>query len=148
MAYNYFWTQHTGLSERLEFPRSHHHYVFDGRGMKSYGDIGAGFVSRSLWQFFIHKLKCYVLIYEACKIHVNHQNTYMGDLMDTFKSKILNQRKQLVQTNYMNYYKTSSISRTKSHNLNVLSWEWRCSWSSADRRCSNCIWVINNFIAY
>ena len=30
----------------------------------------------------------------------------------------------------------------------MLSWEWRCSWSSADRRCSNCIWVINNFIAY
>ena len=26
--------------------------------------------------------------------------------------------------------------------------EWRCSWSSADRRCSNYIWVINNFIAY
>ena len=27
-------------------------------------------------------------------------------------------------------------------------WEWRCSWSSADRRCSNYIWVINNLIAY
>ena len=30
----------------------------------------------------------------------------------------------------------------------VLSWEWRYSWSSADRRCSSYIWVINNFIAY
>ena len=30
----------------------------------------------------------------------------------------------------------------------VLSGEWRCSWSSADRRCSNYIWVINNLIAY
>ena len=29
----------------------------------------------------------------------------------------------------------------------VLSREWRCSWSSADRRCSNYIWVIDNFIA-
>ena len=29
----------------------------------------------------------------------------------------------------------------------VLSCEWRCSWSSADRRCSNYIWVINNLIA-
>ena len=29
----------------------------------------------------------------------------------------------------------------------VLSWEWRCSWSSADRWCSNYIWVINNFIS-
>ena len=34
------------------------------------------------------------------------------------------------------------------HWSQVLSWEWRCSWSSADRRCSNYIWVTNNFIAY
>ena len=30
----------------------------------------------------------------------------------------------------------------------VLGREWRCSWSSADRRCSNYIWVIENFIGY
>ena len=30
----------------------------------------------------------------------------------------------------------------------VISWEWRCSWSSTDRRCSNYIWEINNLIAY
>ena len=30
----------------------------------------------------------------------------------------------------------------------MLNGEWRCSWSSADRRWSNYIWVINNFIAY
>ena len=30
----------------------------------------------------------------------------------------------------------------------MLSREWRCSWSSADRRCSNYISVIDNFIAY
>ena len=35
-----------------------------------------------------------------------------------------------------------------THWCQVLSREWRCSWSSADRRCSNCIWVINNFTAY
>ena len=34
------------------------------------------------------------------------------------------------------------------HSSQVLSREWRCSWSSADRRCSNLIWVIDNFIAY
>ena len=34
------------------------------------------------------------------------------------------------------------------HWSKVLSWEWRYSWSSADRRCSNYIWVINNFITY
>ena len=30
----------------------------------------------------------------------------------------------------------------------VLSREWRCSWSGADRRCSGCIWVIDYLIAY
>ena len=29
------------------------------------------------------------------------------------------------------------------HWSQVLSQEWRCSWSSADRQCSNYIWVIN-----
>ena len=59
---------------------------------------------------------------------------------------------------------TSNISHTEFQNLNVshlvlqlslpnplkevLIWEWRCSWSSADRRCSNYIWGINKFIAY
>ena len=30
----------------------------------------------------------------------------------------------------------------------VLSQEWRCSWSRANRWCSNYNWVVNNFIAY
>ena len=34
------------------------------------------------------------------------------------------------------------------HSSQVLSREWRCSWSSADRGCSNYIWVMDNFIAY
>ena len=34
------------------------------------------------------------------------------------------------------------------HWYQVLSREWRRSWNSADRRCSNYIWVINNFITY
>ena len=63
------------------------------------------------------------------------------------------------------YRQISNIRGTKSQNLNdshlvlrlfspslywshVFSREWRCSWSSADRRCSNYIWVINNLIAY
>ena len=32
------------------------------------------------------------------------------------------------------------------HWSQVLSWEWRCRWSSADRQCSNYIWVINNLL--
>ena len=62
------------------------------------------------------------------------------------------------------HHKISNISRTKSRTLPILvsacsclstlywsqalSGEWRCSWSSAERRCSKYIWVINNFIAY
>ena len=43
----------------------------------------------------------------------------------------------------------SSCSCLRSiHWSQVLSWEWRCSWGSADRRCSNYIWVINDFIAH
>ena len=39
---------------------------------------------------------------------------------------------------------------THTHTCNLLkpSRKWRCSWSSADRRCANYIWVINNFITY
>ena len=33
------------------------------------------------------------------------------------------------------------------HWSQVLNQEWRCSWSSADRRCSNYIWVIKKNIA-
>ena len=43
---------------------------------------------------------------------------------------------------------SSCICLCSIHRSQVLSREWRCSWSSADRRCSNYIWVINNFIAY
>ena len=32
--------------------------------------------------------------------------------------------------------------------IHVLSWGWKCSWSSADRRCSNYIWVINSLISH
>ena len=32
------------------------------------------------------------------------------------------------------------------HWSQVLSWEWRCNWSSADRRCSYYIWVFNNLL--
>ena len=28
----------------------------------------------------------------------------------------------------------------------MLSWEWRCSWSSADRRCSNYIWEFHRLL--
>ena len=64
----------------------------------------------------------------------------------------------------VDYRKAFCISHTEFKNSNVslsscsclcpihwsqmLSQVWRCSWSSADRRCSNYIWEINKFIAY
>ena len=61
----------------------------------------------------------------------------------------------IFQSVAINYRQTYDISRTKSQNLNVsrpvlqvLSRELRCRWSSADSRCFNYIWLINNFIAY
>ena len=65
----------------------------------------------------------------------------------------------------LNYRKISNIRHTKSKNSIasrislqlvffatywslVISGEWRCSWSCADRQCSNYIWLINNLIAY
>ena len=64
-----------------------------------------------------------------------------------------------------NYRIISNIIRTKFQNLkfflvsacsclcaiywsHVFSAEWRCGWRTADRWCSNYIWVINNLIAY
>ena len=41
-----------------------------------------------------------------------------------------------------------SCSLNPIHWIQVLSREWRCSWSSADRRWSNYIWVSNNIVAY
>ena len=43
---------------------------------------------------------------------------------------------------------SSAIWRPFCLDLNVLGREWRYKWNSADRRCSNYIWVINNFIAH
>ena len=46
----------------------------------------------------------------------------------------------------LNVSVSSYICLCPFHWSQVLSREWRCSWGSADRRCSNYIWVINKFI--
>ena len=40
------------------------------------------------------------------------------------------------------------VSSCPIHRIQALSREWRCSWSSVDRRCSNFLCVINKCIAY
>ena len=64
---------------------------------------------------------------------------------------------QVTSSHVIDYCQISNINHTKYQNLNVshlilqltkwaiywsqvLSREWRCSWSSADRRCCNYIW--------
>ena len=47
-----------------------------------------------------------------------------------------------------NVSRPASQSTLLIHWSQVLSREWRCSWSNADRRCSNYIWLINNCITY
>ena len=88
------------------------------------------------------------------------QITATRNLVATKVVRLAGQKRHPVIT----YCKVSKIRRTKFQKLNVLAsacsclctiyWsqvlngEWRYSWSSADRRCSNYIWVINNLIAY
>ena len=54
-------------------------------------------------------------------------------------------QKHVLSFKYNDFFKMANLKAISSSA--TLSWEWRCSWSSADRRCSNYIWVINNFIA-
>ena len=71
---------------------------------------------------------------------------------------------EFLNCQFVMVHQTPHTSRTKSINLiisclvlqlslpnplkRMLSREWRCSWSSANRRCSRCIWVIKKFFAY
>ena len=58
---------------------------------------------------------------------------------------------QCKQTTFLNKQQTMFLVSSRSCLCpidwsQVLSREWRGSWSSADRRCSNYIWMINKFI--
>ena len=60
------------------------------------------------------------------------------------------------QSSVWNYRQIFNIRGAKSpngflytiHLSQVLGREWRCSWSSAYKRCSKYIWVVNNYFAY
>ena len=75
------------------------------------------------------------------------QETMEQVLNKVLPSKLLNMPSNL-------WYKVHQIPKPKCFCLCPIHWrqalsrEWRCCGSSADRRCSNYIWVINNFIAY
>ena len=112
---------------------------------------GTRFSQLSVLEIFIQK--CILILLLDVSKPSGHGNTF-----DRFIDALTN------WTNFHKYCEFSNIRRTKSKNSNasqmacsclratywshVLSGEWRCSWSSADRRCSNYIWLNNNLIAY
>ena len=60
-----------------------------------------------------------------------------------------------ITNNYLNqsyrknlWYKQMPKLKCFSSRLAVVFAHWSCSWSSTDRRCSNYIYLINNFIIY
>ena len=101
-------------------------------------------------------------------VYTSHEAVHVADI--EFQQLIVLSSVHYFPSGEFNRYppwtnrKVSNIRRTRCQNLNasrlglqlslrnllkqVLSGEWRCSWSSADRRCSNHILVINNLIAY
>ena len=110
----------------------------------------------------------------AASIRVNQSGTCLSvhmkwsNLEDYWQISHMTHWEQIVQPQQNKgrqkhmYRQISNISHTKSQTLmflvsscsclcpiywsQVLSREWRCSWSSADRRCSNFIWVINTLL--
>ena len=71
-------------------------------------------------------------------LNVNLSSCYSTSPVKSFISAAQNRKMFLV----------SSCNLPNPFWSQVLSQEWRFSWSSANRRCSNCIWLINNFVAY
>ena len=75
---------------------------------------------------------------------------YSPDIMD-FSPKVYCQISNVRHTklpNWMFLVSSCSLSLPNLLKPEVLSREWRCGWISANRRCSNYIGVINDFIAY
>ena len=77
-------------------------------------------------------------------LHWCYMNVKSHQLLDRLFSITIKKTSKLIITGHLWGESTGHqwISLTKGQ---VLSGEWRC-WSSADRWCSNYIWVINNLI--
>ena len=84
---------------------------------------------------------CYVYLFY-------HNNIYLYWIEIKFKCAYYHQTSNIRDQRKKMFLVLSCSCLCPIHWSQVLSQEWRCSWSSADRRCSNYIWVINSFIAY
>ena len=74
-------------------------------------------------------------------------NQIIKEMVRYLKKHTSNLQYKLHQTPNLMFLVSSCCCLCPIHWSQVLSREWRCSWSSADSRCSNYIWVINNFTA-
>ena len=74
------------------------------------------------------------------------QMSYPALAMQSIYCQISNTRRTNIQ-NFLMFRVSSFSCLCPSYWCQLLGREWRCSWSCADRRCFNYIWVINDFIA-
>ena len=90
---------------------------------------------RNLWYMYVAAAICLFLGFLELSAHDLIINTVKHQIQDAQNPKTW-------------IFLVSSCScPCPCHLSQALSREWRCSWSSADRRCSNYIWVMNNFIS-
>ena len=124
-----------------------------------------GYRAGVLWDLWDGPIMDKVILKDTIKIHwpLKSTDTQTQQCMNVMHNS-LGWTAHNMYNDTTNYCQTSNISAPNPktqmflvpscsclcpiHWTQVLSQEWRCSWSSADRRSSNYIWVISKFIAY
>ena len=95
-------------------------------------------------------------------VYLDQMPTRTFDAIVPYGVKYVLQRNPLQGLHMSNEYRYTCNIGVPTQNLNVsfcsclcpihwsqvLSQDWRCNWSSADRRCSSYVWMMNNVIAY
>ena len=95
-------------------------------------------------------------------VYLDQMPTRTFDAIVPYGVKYVLQRNPLQGLHMSNEYRYTCNIDVPTQNLNVsfcsclcpihwsqvLSQDWRCNWSSADRRCSSYVWMMNNVIAY
>ena len=78
------------------------------------------------------------------------QHSFVGAFDDCFTAHYYRQTSNKRGAKYQNFNVSRLVLQVffPIHWSQMLTWEWRCSWSSSDSRSSNYILVINRFMAY
>ena len=123
----------------LKIWRSHHHLIFN-MGIPIPGKDGLYIETGT--RYHAHCL--HVSFWQV--LHIRVILKYISDVCECVYSKISNTRCKKLQNLMILVSFCSCL--CPIHWSQLLSREWRCSWTSADRQCSNYILVINIFVAY